>query len=401
MGISHMQEVPMKKDAEQKQRILAAERFNNGEKPESICVSLGRSRAWLYKWVKRRTESNNNEFWSENQSRRPQNISQTPKEIEEVVKFVRLKLYNRDLFCGAQAILWELEDLDVTPLPSLRTINRILSRNELTYRRTGKYEPKGTEYPTLDSTLPNSTHQADLVGPCYLKGPIRFYSLNIVDISTARCGIQPSISKGSKSITDCMLEIWRRLGIPDKIQIDNALTFRGSNRHPKGMGSLIRMCLHNNVEPWFIPMAEPWRNGTVEHFNNFYRQKFLKKVFISSEKELVSESIAFEQRHNSSYRYSRIGGKTPLKVLGERNSALRFPDVEKIPGSWREKPETGRYHLVRLIRSDLRINVFNELFPVPPELEYEYVVATIDVKEQKLKLFSNKKQVEQFDYRVR
>ena len=46
----------MKKDAEQKQRILAAERFNNGEKPESICVSLGRSRAWLYKWVKPREE---------------------------------------------------------------------------------------------------------------------------------------------------------------------------------------------------------------------------------------------------------------------------------------------------------------------------------------------------------
>lgn len=31
-------------------------------------------------------------------------------------------------------------------LPSLRTINRILERNDLTYRRTGKYEPKGTPY---------------------------------------------------------------------------------------------------------------------------------------------------------------------------------------------------------------------------------------------------------------
>ncbi|NLA90096.1 MAG: hypothetical protein GX843_00405 [Synergistaceae bacterium] len=80
-----------------------------------------------------------------------------------------------------------------------------------------------------------------------------------------------------------------------------------------------------------------------------------------------------------------------MKVLGERNPVLRFPDVDKIPGSWREKPETDRYHLVRLIRSDLKINVFNKLFPVPPELECEYFVATIDVKEQKLKLFGNKK----------
>jgi hypothetical protein len=41
-----------------------------------------------------------------------------------------------------------------------------------------------------------------------------------------------------------------------------------------------------------------------------------------------------------------------------------------------KKPETGRYHVVRLIRSDLKLNVFGELFPVAPELKLEYVVAT-------------------------
>ena len=98
---------------------------------------------------------------------------------------VRLNLYNQDLFCGAQAILWELEDLGVSPLPSLRTINRILERNDLTHRRTGKYEPKGTPYPKLPALLPNQTHQMDLVGPCYLTGPIRFYGLNAIDTATA------------------------------------------------------------------------------------------------------------------------------------------------------------------------------------------------------------------------
>lgn len=87
---------------------------------------------------------------------------------------VRLNLYNKDLFCGAQAILWELEDYEIQPLPSLRTINRILVRNDLTHRRTGRYEAKGTLYPVLPSALPNQTHQADFVGPCYLREPIRF-----------------------------------------------------------------------------------------------------------------------------------------------------------------------------------------------------------------------------------
>jgi hypothetical protein len=32
-------------------------------------------------------------------------------EIEEIIKMLRLSLYNRDVFCGAQAIRWEMEDL--------------------------------------------------------------------------------------------------------------------------------------------------------------------------------------------------------------------------------------------------------------------------------------------------
>lgn len=143
------------------------------------------------KWVNRHLDSNGS--WNESRPRRPLTTpTHTAPEIVEIVKMVRLNLYNQDLFCGAQAILWELEDLGTKPLPSLRTINRILAKNELTHRRTGKYEAKGTLYPVLPSTFPNQTHQADLVGPCYLKGPVRFYSLNIVDTATVRCGLHPS-----------------------------------------------------------------------------------------------------------------------------------------------------------------------------------------------------------------
>jgi transposase len=37
-------------------RVLAVQRFKAGESPESICISLGKSRFWLYKWVKRFNE---------------------------------------------------------------------------------------------------------------------------------------------------------------------------------------------------------------------------------------------------------------------------------------------------------------------------------------------------------
>jgi putative transposase len=376
------------------------QRFLNGEKPESICASLCRSKSWLYKWVERRL--NEDDAWNESRPRQPLNVTnRTPKEIEEIVKIVRLNLYNQDLFCGAQAILWELEDLGIKPVPSLRTINRILSRNGLTHRRTGKYEAKGTAYPKLPSLLPNQSHQADLVGPCYLKGPVRFYGLNVVDTATVRCGLHSSLTKAGQDILDGFWAIWKRLGMPDNIQIDNAMTFFGSPTHPRGMGPLIRLCLHHDVEPWFIPMAEPWRNGMIEQFNDLYQQKFLNKIVMATGDDLKTGTFAFEQRHNSSYRYSKLGGKTPLKALAASKAKLRFPTQEVAPKHRLEKPETGRYHVVRLIRSDLKLNIFGELFPVPPEVKFEYVVATVDVKEQKLKLFLDKTQVEEFDYQLR
>lgn len=381
-------------------RMLAVRRFKAGESPESICISLGKSRFWLYKWVKR--FDSGDPSWFENRSRRPLvTPNRTASEIEEIVKMVRFNLYNQELFCGAQAILWEMEDLGVKPLPSVRTINRILSRNDLTHRRTGRYEPKGTVYPALPSLKPNQTHQADFIGPCYLQGPIRFYSLNIVDTTTVRCGLYPSLSMASQAILDGFWATWKRLGIPDRVQIDNALSFFGSRRHPRGMGPLIRLCLHHGVEPWFIPIGEPWRNGMVENFNDRYQQKFLGKIPMTSFADLQEGSLAFEQRHNSRYRYSKLKGVTPLKALAASKAKLRFPEVEKPPKHPLKKPEVGKYHVVRLIRSDLKLDVFGERFSVPPETMLEYVVATIDVKEQKLKLFLDKTQVEEFDYKLR
>lgn len=381
-------------------RAEAVQRYLAREDPRSIYSSLRKSKTWLYKWVNR--YKSGDPAWCQDQSKQPRiSPRRTTNEIEEIVKMVRLSLYNKGLFCGDQAILWELEDMQVQPLPSLRTINRILNRHGLTHRRTGRYEPKGKRYPELPALVPNQTHQIDLVGPCYLQGPIRFYSLNAVDVSINRCGIQSAPSRSSQSILDAVWAVWKRMGIPDNIQVDNEMAFYGTPAHPRGMGSLIRLSLLYGVELWFIPIGEPWRNGVVEKFNDHYRQKFLDKVIMTSEDELQKESLAYENKHNSTYRYSKLKGQTPLAALARLGQKLVFPNRDQAPRYPLEKPELGRYHLVRFIRSDLQLNIFGEFFPAPPETEYEYVVATIDVKEQKLKLFLDKTQVEEYKYRLR
>jgi len=291
--------------------------------------------------------------------------------------------------------------MGVHPIPSLSTIGRILRRRELTHRRTGRYEPKGTAYPALPALRPNQTQQVDLVGPCYLTGPIRFFSLNAIDVLLNRCGVEPIPSRAAQSILDAVWAVWKRLGIPDNLQVDNEMSFFGSPIHPRGMGPLIRLCLLSGVALWFIPPAEPWRNGVIEKFNDHYRQKFLAKVTMASLAQLKDGSLAYEHRHNSTYRYSKLQGQTPLKALARMGRALVFPHGEQAPRHPLEKPKSGRYHLVRFVRSDLHVNIFGEMFSAPPETQYEYVVATVDVAEQKLKLFLDKLQVAEYDYRLR
>ncbi len=376
------------------------QQFFNGEDPEEICYSLGRSRSWLYKWVARQTPDD--PAWFEDQSRRPLSSPyRTPAEIEKIVEMIRLNLYNKGLFCGNQAIQWEMGDMEVQPIPSLSTIGRILRRRELTHRRTGKYTPKGKKYPELPALSPNQTHQVDMVGPCYLTGPIRFYSLHAIDTAINRCGIEPMPSRAAQSVLDAVYAVWLRMGIPENLQVDNEMAFFGSPAHPRGMGPLIRLCLRYGVNLWFIPPSEPWWNGVVEKFNDHYQQKFLAKVTMSSMTQLGQESLAFEHRHNSTYRYSKIRGKTPLKALASMEKKLIFPSKGNAPRYPLDKPEEGCYHLVRFIRSDCRLSIFGEMFSAPPETQYEYVVATVDVKEQKLKLFLDTIQVEEYKYQLR
>ncbi len=367
---------------EEWRRRRAVERHLRGEKPRTICASLDRTERWLYKWVER-YHGGDPEWYREHLRRPVQVASRTSEEVEGIVKYIRLELYNRGLFCGAQAIRWRLEEENLEPLPSLRTIARILARHGLTHRRTGRYEPKGKRYPALDAPHPGSVHESDFVGPCYLRGPLRFYSLNTVDLATGRCGAEP-VLEGKGTVTQALWATWLRLGFPKYLQVDNEAVFYGSPAHPRGMGKMIRLCLPLGIEPCFIPQAEPWRNGVVEKFNDHWRQKFLDRVVMESAEDLRRESLAFEQRHNTQYRYSKLKGRTPMEALAAAGRPLRFPVEDHPPKQPLPKPKTGCYHVVRFVRSDAAFNLFGETFPMPPEVVYEYVWATVDVARQRL-----------------
>jgi len=381
-------------------RRRAIERSLAGESPAAICASMGYSREWFYKWL-RRSRSGDPE-WFRERSRRPhESPGRTSRELEETVITVRESLERQGLFHGAQAIRWELEALGRYPRPSVRTISRILGRRGLIRRRPGRYQPRGKPYPQLVGDRAGAVHQSDFVGPRFLTGPIRFYSLNSVDLGTGRCAVQPMLQRSGQHVVDALWATWCRLGMPHHQQVDNEMVFYGSPAHPRGMGSLIRLCLHHDIEAWFIPLGEPWRNGVVEKFNHHWDDKLLRRIPMASAEDLRRESLQFEERHNGRYRYSKLGGKTPQAALEASGATLRFPPTVAAPRYPLPKPERGRYHLVRFVRSDGLLDVFGEKFRAPPEAIYEYVRLTVDVARQRLTVFLHQAMVDEHHYRLR
>jgi hypothetical protein len=380
-----------------RQRAIA--RYLKGESPTAICRALGRSREWFYKWLERHQSGRAD--WALEHSRRPHRCpAAIPAVRESAILAVRQSLVRRHLFCGAQSIAWELRECAIEP-PSLRTIGRVLKRHELIRRRPGPYVAKGKPYPALQGERAGDVHQTDFVGPCYLRGPVRFYSLHSVDLATGRCGIEPLTERSSQPMLDALWAIWSRLGVPTHQQIDNDMVFYGSRAHPRGMGPLIRLCLAAGVEPWFIPPAEPWRNGVVEKFNAIWQQHGPLRRPLRGVAALKRASLAFEAHHNGHHRYSKLGGNTPNGALAASDVVLRFPASAQSPRHPLPKPERGRYHLIRFVRHDAQIDLFGEMFRVPPEAVYAYVHATVDVARQRLTLMLDRQVIDEHQYLLR
>lgn len=383
-------------------RKLAVERADAGDDHRAIWTSLGQSRSWFYKWLQR-ARLGDEDWFCDRLPGTDDPANRSSKEIEEIVCFVRQQLYNREVFHGAQAILWELKDQNVKPLPSLSTIERILRRNDLTHKRTGRYRPKGVAYPAPEADKPNDVHQADFIGPRFLrvgKATRRFYVLNAVDLATGRCAIE-ALTEGKGGMDSAFWAIWRRLGLPRYLQVDNEMTYYGSPLYPRTLGPLPRLCLPLGVEPVFIPAREPWRNGVVEKFQDYWDQRVWQTKSFRGWADLRRGNQAMEQRHNREWRYSKLGGKTPLAALASANISLRFPTLSTAPADDGRRPESGRYHLIRFIRSDGKLDVFGEKFSVDPDLRYEYVWATVDVKEQRLFLKHDGVQVDDWKYETK
>lgn len=220
-----------------------------------------------------------------------------------------------------------------------------------------------------------------------------------MDVFSHQVYIESQRTKQDRQIASSLLKCWKAIGLPDFLQFDNELSFRGSNRHPRSPGLVIRLCLHFGIQPVFIPMREPWRNGIVEKFNDTYNKKFFRMQWFSSYSKLKRQSKNFQCFHNKNHRYSCLQGKTPLEMLHisgfnphQLGGNTKLPALDTVPD--------GNIILIRFIRSNRVLDIFGEKFIVSKDLVYSYVKAVIDTEIHRLMLYLGDDLVDSLDYRL-
>lgn len=358
-------------DSEEKLRQEAMRLYLQKVSISSIASQLSRSRQWVYKWIEKHHSSSSPDWYKE-ASRAPKHpFGKTNEHAENAVVEIRKQLsakpYSQQ---GAVSIMYELKRLGLTA-PSAATINRILKKHDLIKKDKPKF-CKSKEYPNHYYDV----QQMGLIGPRYLKGGFKYYIFTIIDINNHMAGVYPITDKSAKSIVPCLVDFWSYYQMPDYLQLDNELSFRGSNRHPRGLGLLLRTAISNNVTPVFIPPAEPWRNGIVEKFNDNVQKYFLSQTFSSLE-EMQVKAGEFFSFHNANHRYSSQNNKTPDELRAQMKYLSKLTKDVDI----NQKPliEEGKLIFIRFIRSDLKLHLLNSTFMVSESLIYSYVEAIVQI----------------------
>jgi putative transposase len=375
-----------------------------GENIDNICRTLKRTKPWFHKWWKRYLALGPEGLYDLTRANQ-RVINRTPPHIERAVISIRRRLaaratpqtrYSR---VGAAQIRAELEILGYTPLPSLRTIERIVARAGLTCPPL-RLSPRlaRNEYPGPDAQDSNQVHQVDVVGPRYLKGDsTRYYFLVCKDIFDQSIYIEFVNSRKMDLVLEFLVHAWQHLGLPEKVQFDNGREFCGFGYAARYLSRVIRLGLRLGIEVIFIPEGMPRRNGSVENFNGWFQPLLLRKPF-RRPGDVRRELRRLMKAVNEEHVHPRLGHQTATRY--RRGKQLRKLPAD-FSGAKQKLPiAVGKVTFIRLVTTEGHIHILGQRFKVGKRLKFQYVIATIYTQRKSLKIYHKGRLVKEFAYKL-
>ena len=370
-----------------------------------ISHAIRRSTAWVRKWWHRYLNAGGEGLYDLTRAHGDL-TNRTPAHIERAILAIRRRLVahatpqTRYALVGAATIHEELKSLGYTPVPTLRTIDRILQRANLTSPRLrlARRLPQSA-YPGPQAHDSNQVHQVDLVGPRYLTGQkTKYYFFVCKDAFDQSVYVEFHAGNAMDQVLPFLIHAWQRLGLPQYVQFDNGRQFYGSGRWERSLNRVIRLVLRLGVQPVFIPEAQPERNGSVENFNGWFQPVLLRQPFPNAA-AVRRELRRLVGTTNEQHVHQQLGFRTPAQY--RRTKRLR-----KLPANFTLNFDqipvaAGKITFIRWVLAHGYVDILGESLRVGRRLRYQYIKVTVETHTQILRVYRNGRLIKQCTFKLR
>jgi hypothetical protein len=298
----------------------------------------------------------------------------TPHTVVARIRRLRLQLRRDSILgeFGPAAIRRALaaEPQPPLPLPSLRTIARILKRWGLVadpHRIRRPPPPPGWYLPAVAQGRAE-LDAVDVIEDLVLRGGVGVDVLTTISLHGALAAAWPKDQILTDDVLDALAEHWHSVGRPTYAQFDNDTRFQGSHRVPDQLGRVIRFCLRAGVIPVFAPPREHGPQNLIESFNQLWQRQVWRRFRHRSRAQVRHRSAAYVAAHR-------------IKTTARQEAA---PPRSAWPAAQSTATSGPRlaHHVIFLRRTDAegRVKVLGRTYPVDPDWPRQLVRCELDLR---------------------
>ena len=252
------------------QRYRAVLEVEAGCPVTEVAARNGVSRQSVHGWVRRYRAGGLAGL--ADRSHRPQNC---PHQVAADVEALVCELRRAHPRWGPVRLAFELARRDVSPVPSLATLYRVLTRNELIV--PGQRRRPRSSYVRWERETPMALWQLDVMGGVFLADGRELKLVSGIDDHSRYCVIACLVVRATgRAVCTAFTAALREFGVPDEVLTDNGKQFTGRFTRPRPAEVLFeRICRDNGITTRLTKPRTPTTTGKVERWHKTLREEFL------------------------------------------------------------------------------------------------------------------------------
>jgi transposase len=278
---------------------------------------------------------------------------------------------------GAAAIAAALTEAGAELVPSVRTINRILSRNGAFDGRQRVRRPA----PPLGWQLPAVAQGQveldafDTITDLVIEGGQPVAVLTGVSLHGGLVGCWPLAQLRTVAVRAALESHWRTFGCPGYAQFDNDTLFQGPHQHADAIGTVTRLCLSLGVTPVFTPPRETGFQAAVESLNYRWQQ------------------AVWARWHHPSLEALQVRSARSVAAVRQKRQQRReaAPERHPISEDWQLDLQARPQGLVIFLRRTDEggwASLLGHRFPVDPHWLHRLVRAEVSLPQGPIRFFA-------------